>query len=178
VKQLPDGPALRVRQALSTPTNPDYSTRIAAVSSPGVTAFLTACALNGEDAIKAAYAALTGAEKDSIAIDAAVHVFLDHHLPNILQRAAVLAMVVSTAIGQYDVMHKFLRECLDALNNAISTPPAAPTPRMIELLKRLTLESRLALYVFNKDAMTVFVDPLPEPVRMPVIAILRGDREP
>jgi hypothetical protein len=87
-------------------------------------------------------------------------------------------MVVSTAIGQYDVMRNFLRECLDALNNAISTPPAGPPPRMTELLKRLTLDSRLALYVLNKDAMTVFVDPLPEPVRMPVIAILRGDREP
>lgn len=178
VKQLPDGPALRVREALSTPTNLDYSTRIAAVSSPGVTAFLTACALNGEDAIKAAYAALTGAEKGSIASDAAVAVFLDHRLPNVLQRAAVYAMVVSTAIGQYDVMHNFLRECLDALNNAISTPPAAPPPRMMELLEQLTLDSRLALYALNKGAMTVFVDPLPEPVRMPVIAILRGDREP
>jgi hypothetical protein len=178
VNQLPDGPALRVREALSTPTNLEYSTRIAAVSSPGVTAFLTACALNGEDAIKAAYAALTGAEKGSIASDAAVDVFLDHHLPNVWQRAAVYAMVVSAAIGQYDVMHNFLRECLDALNDAISTPPAAPPPRMMELLKRLTLHSRLALYVLNKDAMTVFVDPLPEPIRMPVIAILRGDREP
>lgn len=178
VKQLPDGPALRVREALSTPTNLDYSTRIAAVSSPGVTAFLTACALNGEGAIKAAYAALTGAEKGSIALDAAVAVFLDHHLPNVLQRAAVYAMVASRAIGQYDVMYNFLRECLDALNEAISTPPAAPPPRMMELLKQLTLNSRLALYALNKGAMTVFVDPLPEPVRVPVIAILRGDREP
>lgn len=175
--RLPDGPAQRVRDALSAPTNPAYGSGIAAVSTPRVTAFLTACALNEEAGIKAAYGALSGAERSSIAMDAAVDVFLDHHLPNVKQRASVYAMVVSMSIGQYDAMNDFLLACLDTLNSSIETTPAGTPPHLMALLRRLSLNSRLSLYVLNKGASAVFVDPLPAPVLTPMIPLLRGDRD-
>jgi hypothetical protein len=175
--RLPDGPALRVRDALSAPTNPAYGSGIAAVSTPHVTAFLSACALNEEAGIKAAYAALSGAEKSSIAMDAAVDVFLDHHLPNVKQRASVYAMVVSMSVGQYDVMNDFLLACLDTLNSSIETTPTGTPPHLMALLRRLSLNSRLSLYVFNKGASAVFIDPLPAAVLTPMIPLLRGDRD-
>ena len=177
VARLPDGPAIRIRDALSTPVNPDYTRQIGEVRGPRVTAFLTACALNNEASIKAAYATLTAAEKRSISSNAAVDVFLDHHLPNVKQRAAVYAMVVSMDIGQYDVMTAFLLECLDTLVNSVGKPPAAPSPALMALAKQLTLASRLSLYALNKQARAVFVDPLPEPVLRVVGPIIRGDRD-
>lgn len=177
VAQLPDGPALRVRDALSTPTSREFTSQSAA-STPRVTAFLTASALGHEAGIKAAYTALSAAERESIHLNAATDVFLDHNVPNVKQRAAIYAMVVSRTIAQYDVMNDFLVVCLDTLTTSFETPPSQPPPRLTELLRRMTLESRLSLYVLNQEARAVFVDPLPEPIRTPVIEILRGDVEP
>jgi len=42
----------------------------------------------------------------------------------------------------------------------------------------MTFETRLGFYRLTEDAKAQFVEVLPDPIERPLIAILRGDRDP
>src|SRR5215207_8221539 len=105
--------------------------------SASVARFLEACALNGDEAIKSAYTALQAAERDALAMNAAVMVFIDHHIGDPKQRAATYAMLTSVAAAQFDAMVDFLDQCFITFMDATLSPLTAPPAELVAALARV-----------------------------------------
>jgi hypothetical protein len=169
----------RIRRALSTPGAGDYPAQIAAVQhEPKVAAFLRAVALNRDDEIKTTHAALSATERARLAFDAAVWVYVDHHVPSPRTRACVYAMVVTGVTTQFDAMANVLEQCFVAYIGSRPNDTAGPPADLLASLRRLGFTARLVLFRSVPDARAQFVDPLPDSIKRPVLAILRGDRDP
>ncbi|MET0966575.1 MAG: hypothetical protein ABWZ02_09275, partial [Nakamurella sp.] len=60
----------------------------------------------------------------------------------------------------------------------VGTPRTAPSARMLGAIRAMTFETRLGFYRLSADARAQFVEVLPDLIERPIIAILRGDRDP
>jgi hypothetical protein len=157
----------------------DVGTRVRAVlANPPVTAFRETLALNHADDIKATYQALPAATRGELAYDPAMWVFIDHHVREPAQRACVYAMVVTTSVRQYAAMWDFLEACFLARIEADTSVPSGPPPDLIAALRGLAPMARMVLGRAVDDTRRIYVDTLPPPIRQPVLAVLRGDRDP
>ncbi len=94
-------------------------------------------------------------------------------------RACTVAMVNTQSVGQFNAVAAFISACLDELSNAVlHTPGTAPAPATLAAVRAMTLDARLGFYRLTEDARVQYVEALPAPIARPLIAILRGDRDP
>ena len=137
----------RIRRALTEPAAGDYPAQIAVQHDPKAAAFLRAVALNRDDEIKATHAALSPPERGKLAFDAAVWVYVDHHVPTPRLRACVYAMVVTGVTAQFDAMANVLEQRLPGVHRDTARAPRQARPPTSSLsLRRLGFMARLVLF--------------------------------
>jgi hypothetical protein len=89
------------------------------------------------------------------------------------------ALVLQTRHGTPVPVAAFISACLDELANAVlHTPGTAPAPATLAAVRAMTLDARLGFYRLTEDARVQYVEALPAPIARPLIAILRGERDP
>lgn len=151
--------------------NPDNSGRIAG--------FYDALVRGSPASIKAAYGLLNPTERGKLWMNAATIVFIDRHVSAMRVRACVVGMVNTRSVGQFDAVDRFIGACLDALADALlNAAPTAPPAPLLAAARGMAFETRLGFYRISEDARVQYVEILPPPVSRPLIAILRGEREP
>ena len=112
-------------------------------------------------------------------MNAAAMVFADRHVANVRTRACVVGMVNTRTVGQFDAVDAFIGACLDELaHELLGTPGSGPSPAVLTAVRAMTFEARLGFYRLSEDARVRYVEVLPAPIQRPLIAILRGEREP
>ena len=125
-----------------------------------------------------AYTALKTDERVALQFNVATMVFVDHNILEPRKRACVYAMLTSRSATQYVAMDNFLEHCFLTYIGSYGDPPQDLPAELRAAAKRLTLNSRLALYRMVEDARKEWVDSLPPPVSKPLLLILRGDADP
>lgn len=170
----------RIRRALEAPTVPDYTGELNPGNSARITGFYDSLVRGDPAGIKAAYGRLNGAERGRLRLNAALLVFLDRHLDSVRVRACAVAMVSTGLVGQFDAADAFVGACLQELADELlnGTAPAGPPPALLAAVRAMTFEARLGFYRLSEDARVQYVEILAPPVRRPLIAILRGERDP
>ncbi|MGH3767452.1 MAG: hypothetical protein ACRDS0_29360 [Pseudonocardiaceae bacterium] len=168
----------RIHLALNAPTSVEYTGALNPDNSGRITGFYDALVLDSPDGIKAAYGLLNPTERGRLSMNAATLVFINRHV-SMRNGACVVGMVNSGSVGQFDAVNRFIDACLDTLSDAaryvVLTAPPAP---LLAAARGMAYETRLGFYRLSKDACTEYVEALPPPVSRPMIAILRGEREP
>jgi hypothetical protein len=157
---------------LAQDLNPSNSAR--------VTALLNALEPQPTDAaLKAAYQALAPAEKGAFTLNVTFMHYVDLRLENLEQRAAMYAMLATTAPTQFDAMQHFLDACRTVIANSTGDTVLNDVPAEITTtLRAVAYEARLALYRLVPAARQIFVDLLPESLRSRVTHALREDGDP
>jgi hypothetical protein len=169
----------RVRQSLGAPTSAEYTGALNPDNSPRITAFYDTLVRADPAGIKTAYGRLTPADRGRLSMNAAAMVFADRHVANVRTRACVVGMVNTRTVGQFDAVDAFIGACLDELaHELLGTPGSGPSPAVLTAVRAMTFEARLGFYRLSEDARVRYVEVLPAPIRRPLIAILRGEREP
>lgn len=169
----------RVRRSLGAPTSAEYTGALNPDNSPRITAFYDTLVRGDPGAIKVAYGRLTPTDRGRLAMNAAALVFFDRHVAHVRTRACVVGMVNTRSVGQFDAIDAFVGACLDELaHELLGTPGAGPSPAILTAVRAMTFEARLGFYRLSEDARVRYVEVLPAPIEAPLIAILRGDREP
>ena len=170
--------ATRIFAALDAPTRRDYTGALNPSGSPRIARLYEEIARTAPQRMRDAYTALTAGERAGLQFNAATMVYVDHNVLDPRTRACVYAMLTSRSATQYTAMDDFLETCFLAHIGSYGDPPAGLPDEMRAAAKRLTFESRLALYRLVEDARKEWVDVLPAPVSGPLLAILRGDADP
>lgn len=169
----------RIRRSLRAPTSAEYTGALNPATSPRITAFDEALVRGEPAAIKAAYGRLTAADRGQVAMNAAQLVFIDRHVANVRTRACVVGMVTTSTVAQFDAVDAFIGACLDELaHELLGTPGTGPSPAILAAVRAMTFEARLGFYRLSEPARVRYVEALPAPIHRPLIAILRGEREP
>jgi hypothetical protein len=173
----------RVRAALDAPLQPAYTGELNPSNSPRIARLHEQLTRNDEAEIKTAYDKLTPEERGHIYLHAPTLVFVDHNVLDPRMRACVYAMLVGGTSRQYDAMADFLEACfVEFMSTAVpeegAAPPAGPSAELRAALRRVSFSGRLALFRMVEDARHRYVEILPEPVRIPILQALRGDRDP
>jgi hypothetical protein len=170
----------RIRRALEAPTRPDYADALNPGHSARVTGFYDSLVRGDPAGIKAAYGRLDAGERGGLRLNAAALVFIDRHVESIRVRACVVAMVNTGLVGQFDAVDAFIGACLRELADELlnNTTPTAPSPQLIAAVRAMTFEARIGFYRLSEEARVQYVEVLPPPVLRPLIAILRGERDP
>ncbi len=177
--KLAEGARNRVLRALGAPTSVEYTGDLNPDKSPRITAFYDALVRGDPAAIKTAYGLLNPADRGRLSMNAAALVFVDRHLDSVRNRACTVAMMNTGSVAQFDAVAAFISACLDELANAVlRTPGTAPSARTLAAVRAMSFESRLGFYRLTADARAQYVEVLPAPIAGPLIAILRGDRDP
>jgi hypothetical protein len=170
--------AKRIFAALDAPTQPDYTGKLNPSSNPRIARFYEEVARSSPEQIRDAYTALKAEERVELQFNVATMVFVDHNILEPRRRACVYAMLVSRSATQYVAMDDFLEQCFLTHIGSYGDSPAELPAELRGAAKRLTLDSRLALYRLVEDARKEWVDVLPPPVSRPLLLILRGDADP
>lgn len=170
----------RIRRALDAAIPVEYPRALNPGGSARVAGFYEALIRGDPAGIKATYGSLNSAERTQLATNPATMVLLDTRVDLVRMRACIVAMVISGIPEQFDAVDRFLGACLDEGTAAVLSlsPVVAPSARLLAAARAMTLVTRLALYRLSEDARVTYVESLPPPVSRPVIAILRGERNP
>jgi hypothetical protein len=170
--RLPAGDADRVRRALVAPAAVGYGRELNPTESPRVTALLDAIVARVQDQITEAYKACNPGDRASLAT-AELLVWLRRALPSeLLMRTCVIGMIYGGSFVYFDRVRVFAQAC-SAAAGAVAMPEALRVA-----LRALSFEVRIAYYGLCADDYAARVEPLSEPVKTEVRAVLRGDREP
>jgi hypothetical protein len=167
----------RIRAALDAPLKAEYTAELNPTNSGRIAALHEQLSRNDEAEIKAAYDRLTPEERGRIYLHAPTMVFVDHNVLDPRQRACVYAMLVGGTSRQYDAMANFLEACFVEFIGTDQTA-TGPSDELRAALRRVSFNGRLALFRMVEDARHRYVDVLPEPIRIPILQALRGDRDP
>jgi hypothetical protein len=170
--RLPAAEAQRIRRALTSPAAVAYGRELNPNESPRVTAFLDAVTAKAPDQIVDAYRNCPAADRGTLAHNAGLLAWIGRVLPNeLLTRTCAICMVAGGSFVYFERVRAFAQAC-GAAAGATETPEALRTA-----LRGLSLEVRLAYYRFCEDAYRAHVEPLADPVKRDVRAILRGERD-
>jgi len=170
--------AKRIFAALDAPATTEYTSQLNPSSNPRIARLYEELARSSPEGIRDAYTALKSDERVELQFNAATKVFVDHNVLQPRQRACVYAMLTSRSSTQYVAMDNFLEECFLTHIGTYGDPPVQLPAELRAAAKRLTFDSRLALYRLAEDARKEWVDVLPPPVSKPLLLILRGDADP
>jgi hypothetical protein len=165
----------RILAALGAPTKTEYTSQLNPSSNPKIARLYEEIARSSPEKMRDAYTALKAEERLELQFNAATMVYVDHNVLDSRKRACVYAMLTSLSATQYTAMDDFLEQCFLAY---IGEPATEIPPDLRAAAKRLTLNSRLALYRLVEPARKEWVEILPAPVSQPLIKILRGDADP
>ena len=126
-----------------------------------------------EEAIKQAYRDCTPTDKGAVYMNAHVLAWIRHAMPSdVIKRANVIVMLNTGSVAQYDATAELQRQLYDAHGAA-----ALPEP-LRAALRAMSFTGKLSFFRFGDEAFDYAVNPLQDPVKREVIAILRVDREP
>jgi hypothetical protein len=163
----------RIRSALTSPAAVGFGHDLNPHDSPKVTALLSAIVGGDEDAIKQAYRDCTPTDKGAVYMNAHVLAWIRHAMPaDVLKRANIIVMLNTGSVAQYDATAELQRQLYDAHGAA-----ALPEP-LRAALRAMSFTGKLSFFRFGDEAFDFAVNPLQDPVKREVIAILRADREP
>jgi hypothetical protein len=173
VNRLPAADALRIRRALTAPASVGYGREINPTESPHVTALLDAITTREPDQIVDAYRRCPATDRGALERNAHLLAWVRRALPNEqLLRTCVTCMVYGRSWVYFDRVRVLVQAC-GAAAGATEMPEA-----LRSALRGLSFEVRLAFYRLCEDSYRAAVEPLAEPLRSQVRAILRGEREP
>ena len=163
----------RIRRTLTSPAAVGYGREMNPNDSPRVTAFLSAVAAKAPDEIVTTYRACNPQDRADLHFNEHVLSWIGVTLPNeMLMRTCVICMITGRSFVYFDRVRVFAQSCSAAAG-------AGEMPEALRgALRDLSLDVRMGYYRFCEDAYRVHVEPLQEPVRRQVRAILRGDAEP
>jgi hypothetical protein len=171
--RLPAAEAARIRSALTSPAAVNYGRELNPSASPRITAFLEAITTRAPDPIKDAYRLCDPNDRGELTANAHFLSWLGRVLPSeIVMRTCITCMVQGRSFVYFERVRVFLSACTDATGAAEMPEPLRAA------LRALSFEVRLAYIGLCRDDYDTRVQPLQEPVRNEVRAILRGDREP
>jgi hypothetical protein len=174
VAKLPDAAAKRVRAALAAPVVREYTGALNPGRSGPLAAFYAAVVVGKDDEVRAAYAALTAADRDTVAMNAAFLAYVDAHVTDPRARACLYAMTATRDAGQFRAMAAFL----DALGRArrVGATAEAGTipPDVARALDALRDEARWSFLSWSRLAVAAFVDTLPPKLARAIVERLRA----
>jgi hypothetical protein len=171
--RLPAAEATRIRSALTSPAAVNYGRELNPGGSPRVTAFLEAITTRTPEANTEAYRLCDPNDRGELTTNAHFLSWLGRVLPSeIVMRTCIICMVQGRSFVYFERVRAFLVACTDAAGAATMPEPLRTA------LRALSFEVRLAYIGLCRDDFDARVQPLQEPVRNEVRAILRGDREP
>jgi hypothetical protein len=170
---LPARDAARIQRALTSPTAVGYGRELNPGESARVTALLDAITARTPDGITDAYKACNPTERGELAANAYFVTWLKRALPSeLLMRTCVTCMIHGGSFVYFDRVRVFAQACSDAAGQ-----PTMPDP-LRAALRALPFEVRIAYFGLCQDDYAARVEPLQDPVKREVRAILRGDAEP
>jgi hypothetical protein len=170
---LPARDADRIQRALTSPAAVGYGHELNPSESPRVTALLDAITARSPDGITDAYKACNPTERGELAANAHFMTWVRRALPSeLLMRTCVTCMVRGGSFVYFDRVRVFAQACSDAAGQATMPDPLRAA------LRALPFEVRIAYFGLCQDDYAARVEPLQDPVKREVRAILRGDAEP
>jgi hypothetical protein len=171
--RLPAAEATRIRSALTSPAAVNYGRELNPSASPRITALLEAITTRTPEPITEAYRLCDPNDRGELTANAHFLSWLGRVLPSeIVMRTCITCMVQGRSFVYFERVRAFLNACTDAAGAAELPEPLRAA------LRALSFEVRLAYIGLCRDDYDARVQPLQEPVRNEVRAILRGDREP
>jgi hypothetical protein len=132
--------------------------------------FLSAIAVESENAIKVNYKGLSKKEKGRLVFKGKPYVmaFVDNHVSDIAVGASIDAMISGGGEKQYNAVKAFLLAC-EAAKKANAT---GLTPEIRATFKKLRDHSRWGLFL-NEKVRARYIESLPKALSNPIIKALR-----